>query len=302
MKWLRNKPYWLPVTLGLLGLFLLARVLLADAFILVPEDADVIILVALLAIALIAAIHTIVRISMNHLRGRSIRHARQETLAEHSRFLRRLDHELKNPLTALRTGLRTLVLTNLHEQQQQIVDAMETETLRLSRLVTDLRKLAELETEPLNLQPVNLATFAMTIIQMERERFEAGQRTLQSYLYGGQPAWLIDEDLLALAIHNLLDNAFKYSQPGDRIELRVNVQQELIIQVVDTGMGIEQSALAHVGEELYRAPQLEKIPGSGIGVALVRAIVERHQGAVTIESELGKGTIVTLHLPYVSQE
>lgn len=301
MNWWRNRHYFLPIGLGLLGFLLLIRVLLADAFILVPEDVDVIILVTLLGITLITAIHTIVRISMNHLRLRSVRHARRETVAEHSRFLRRLDHELKNPLTALRAGLKTLLLTKLDEQQRQIVATMETETLRLSRLVSDLRKLAELETQPLNLQPINVATFVMSILQVESARADAAQRTLKSNITGGEYMWVMDEDLLALAIYNLLDNAFKYSRPGDTICLNVKAQEELTLQVADTGMGIERNALPQIGEELYRAPQTEKIPGSGTGLALVRAIVERHNGLVSIESEPGRGTTVTLRLPATSQ-
>lgn len=312
MNWLRNR-YLLPFTLGILGLLLLMRVLLANTFILVPEDVDVIALVALLSVTMIIAIHTIVRISVNHLRLRSVQQVRRETMAEHRRFLSRLDHELKNPLMALRVGLKTLVLTSLDEQQQQLVATMETETLRLNRLVSDLRKLAALETEPLNLQPISLHAFVESVLQLERERFETGQRTLASHVQAGQGTWLVDEDLLALALHNLLDNAYKYTHPGDLVRLEVDAQQELIVRVTDTGIGIPAEALPHVWEELYRALQGEKIPGSGIGLALVKAIVERHGGTVQIvshidstrqhnltrqnNSEIVHGTTITLRLP-----
>jgi two-component system OmpR family sensor kinase len=298
---LRNRRYWLPLLLGLLGILLLLRVLLADRFVLVWEDVDVVVLVIVLSAAMIAAIHTLVNISMSHLRLRSIQRLRRETLAEHRRFLSRLDHELKNPLTALRTGLKTLKMTALDEQQHQLVETLETETLRLSRLVTDLRKLADLETQPLNLQPVDLATFVTNIIEPERDRFEAEQRTLTSHIAAEQPVWVFDEDLLALAVHNLLDNALKYSRPGDTVSLTITAQQELTIQVTDTGMGIPPSALSQIWEELYRAHPEEKIPGSGIGLSLVKAIVERHEGRVSIESELGHGTTIRLHLPDLSQ-
>jgi two-component system OmpR family sensor kinase len=300
MNWLRKSRYLLPISLGVLGLLLLARVLLATTFVLVPEDFDVIVLVVLLSITMIIAIHTIVRISMNHLRLRSVRQVRRETLAEHRRFLSRLDHELKNPLTALRAGLKALALTSLDEQQRQIVETMETETLRLSGLVSDLRKLADLETEPLNLQPVSLRDFVANVLQLERERFDSGQRILTSNVDIAQDTWVVDEDLLALAAHNLLDNAYKYSRPGDNVRLEVKARQELLLRVSDSGTGISPAALPHIWEELYRGRQQEKIPGSGTGLALVKAIVERHGGEVSIESEVEQGTIVTLRLPAMS--
>lgn len=297
MSWLRSGRYLLPIALGLLGLLLLTRVFLADAWILVPEDADVILMVALLSVTMIVAVHTIVRISMTHLRLRSVQHIRRETLAEHRRFLSRLDHELKNPLTALRAGAQSLALTPLDDRQQRIVETMETETLRLNRLVADLRKLAELETQPLDLRPVQMTTFIMNIAHQERERFEAAQRTLLTAVDATQEVWVVDEDLLALAIHNLLDNAFKYTRPGGTVRLEATIDHTLTIRVVDDGVGIPPDVLPHVWEELYRAQPVAKISGSGIGLALVKAIVERHDGEVSITSTPNAGTSVLLRLP-----
>lgn len=299
--WLQLRRYLLPIILGLLGLLLLARIFLTSTSILVPEDIDVVLLVVLLSIAMVVAIHTLVRISMNHLRLRSVQQVRRAMLAEHRRFLSRLDHELKNPLTALRAGLQALALTDLQEQQRQIVDVLETEALRLSRLVADLRKLADLETQPLNLQRVSITAFVENVIQLEHDRFAAGERVLTSRVHVVQDGWVVDEDLLALAVHNLLDNAFKYSRPGDQVCLEVDAQQELILRVSDTGIGIPAEVLPHVWEELYRAQPGEAVPGSGTGLALVRAIVEHHAGEVDIKSEVGQGTTVSLRLPALSQ-
>lgn len=301
MSWAKYRYYLLPILLGTLGLLLLGRVLISDTSILIPEDRDVIGLISLLSAVMVAAIHTIVQISMRYLRWLSVQRVRQETLAEHSRFLRRLDHELKNPLTTLRAGLSALSLTELDKQRQHIVKTMEKETVRLSRLVTDLRKLAELEAQPLNLQPVKLAAFITNIVQIEADRFKAGRRLLTSRLEAVPTTWLVDEDLLALVIHNLLDNAFKYTQPGASICLEVIAQNELTIRVTDTGIGIPPAILPHIWEELYRAEQGEKTPGSGIGLALVKAIVERHKGTVAIESTPGQGTAILIHLPSLSQ-
>lgn len=295
------KRYLLPLTLGVLAVLLLGRIFISGNLIYVPEDIDVVVLLSLLGVAMAVAIHTIVRISMSYLRFLSVQRARRETLAEHGRFLRRLDHELKNPLTALRAGLSALALTDLDPQQQNLIKTMETETLRLSRLVADLRKLGELETQPLDLQPLNVEEFVAGIVQVEQERFAAGQRLLTSQINVAPAAWIGDEDLLALAVHNLLDNAFKYTQPGDTVCLEVAAENGLTIRVRDTGAGIPGGALGQIWEELYRAEQVEKVPGSGIGLALVKVIAERHHGAVDIESEPGQGTVVSIHLPLMSQ-
>jgi two-component system, OmpR family, sensor kinase len=296
------RRYLLPAALGIFGLLLLIRVFVSNANIFVPEDLDIILLVTFLSVAMIAAIHTIVRLSMRYLRIISIRQMRHETLAEHGRFLRRLDHELKNPLTTLRAGFSTLSLTELDEQQRHLIKTMETETLRLSKLVIDLRKLAELEAQPLNLQTILIETFINNIIQLNQERFEAGNRELTYQIHTKRQEWTADEDLLTLAVHNLIDNAYKYTRPDDSISLEVfHAQSELIIRVTDTGLGIPAQHLPHIWEELYRGEQMGKTSGSGVGLALVKAIVERHHGAVNIESEEGQGTAVSIFLPPLSQ-
>jgi two-component system OmpR family sensor kinase len=299
---LHYKRYLLPIVLGALGLLLLARVFLIDSTILIPEDLDVVLLVSILGVIMVAATHAIVRISMHYLRLLSVQRVRQEALAEHSRFLQRLDHELKNPLTTLRTGLKTLSLTSLDGRQQHIVETMEAETIRLSRLVTDLRKLAELETHPLNLQQVDIEGFLRNIVHIEQERLETKQCIFTTQIDMPQKIWVIDEDLLALAVHNLLDNAFKYTYPGDTVHLEISGPGELIIRVTDTGIGIPQEAIPHIWEELYRAKQPEKFQGNGIGLALVKTIVQRHQGNIGIVSEQGKGTAVSLHIPILPQQ
>jgi two-component system OmpR family sensor kinase len=107
-----------------------------------------------------------------------------------------------------------------------------------------------------------------------------------------------DPDLLFLAVHNLLTNAFKFTQPGDRIEVRaLEDGAAVVIEVADTGPGIPGNEIPHVWEELYRGQGARGIPGSGLGLALVRAIVERHGGQVALRSRQGQGTVFTLRLP-----
>ena len=107
-----------------------------------------------------------------------------------------------------------------------------------------------------------------------------------------------DRDLLFLAVYNLLDNALKFTRPGDIIEVRaVENGRTVTVEVADTGPGIPEDELPHVFEELYRGQRARGTEGSGLGLALVRAIAERHRGMVTVRSREGEGTVFTLHLP-----
>jgi two-component system OmpR family sensor kinase len=107
-----------------------------------------------------------------------------------------------------------------------------------------------------------------------------------------------DRDLLFLAVHNLLDNALKYTRQGDTIELRAYEDgSDIVVEVADTGPGIPEAEQAHVWNELFRGQGARGIAGSGLGLALVKSIVLRHGGSVDLRSRPGQGTVFTIHLP-----
>jgi two-component system OmpR family sensor kinase len=222
----------------------------------------------------------------------------QATAAEERRqFLRRLDHELKNPLTAIQAGL-----VNLEDDRNEAaIQSIKTQTQRLSRLVADLRKLAELETRPIERAPVDLTAVLEETVAIVQEDPGANQRSISLSL--PQAPWPLpevqgDEDLLLLALINLLSNAVKFSGPGSRIEVRAFEDAEMvIIEVADTGPGIPEAEVPFVWQELYRGRSARGVPGSGLGLALVRAITERHGGQVSIRSRIQQGTVVTMKLP-----
>src|SRR5437763_1131769 len=107
-----------------------------------------------------------------------------------------------------------------------------------------------------------------------------------------------DRDLLLLAVHNLLDNALKFSRPADHVELRASEDgAAVVIEVADTGPGIPDEDLPHIWEELYRGQGARAVPGSGLGLALTQSILQRHGGQVTVRSRAGQGTVFTVRLP-----
>jgi len=225
------------------------------------------------------------------------------TSEDRRRFLQRLDHELKNPLTAILAGLANLK-DDLSGENQATVTSVEDQAKRLSRLVADLRKLSDLETRALELSTVNLSELLEEVYNSVADLPEAAQRKMSLSL--PRAPWPLaeisaDRDLLLLAIHNLLANAIKFSRPGDTIELRAfEEDQNVIIEVADTGPGIPESEAPHVWEELYRGMEARGFPGSGLGLALVKAIVNRHNGQVNLRSRPGKGTVFTMKLSHVT--
>lgn len=232
---------------------------------------------------------------------RARRQAQTQVADDRRRFVQRLDHELKNPLTAIRAGLANLADTAHSQTQQTALESVETQTLRLSRLLADLRKLAELETRPLERTPLDLADLLEEVLALAREQHQLDDRRLTLTL--PQAPWPLpiisaDWDLLFLAIHNLLDNALKFTRPGDTVEVRAFEDGAVVVlEVADTGPGIPEPEITHIWEELYRGQGARGIPGSGLGLALVRAIAERHGGQVVLRSRLGQGTVITMRLP-----
>ena len=226
--------------------------------------------------------------------------ARSEAAEERRRFLRRLDHELKNPLTAIRAGLANLV-NGSTPAQQEAAASMEAQVLRLSQLTADLRKLAELETRALAPAPVDVAQLLEESMALAQEQPEAETRHLRLTL--PQAPWPVPEvsgdwDLLFLATYNLLDNALKFTRPGDTVEVRASDDRtHVVIEVADTGPGIPEDEVESVWDELYRGKGARGVPGSGLGLALARAIIERHDGQIRLRSRAGQGTVVTVRLP-----
>ena len=224
-----------------------------------------------------------------------------EAAEERRRFLRRLDHELKNPLTAIRAGLANMTESPSGDARREALTSVEAQALRLSRLSADLRKLAELEVRLVEHSPVDVPLLLREAFSMAQENNGAAERHLNLSI--PQAPWPLpnvsgDTDLLLLAIHNLLVNALKFTRPGDTVELRAFEDgSNIVIEVADTGPGIPEAEQAHVWEELYRGEAGRGVPGSGLGLALVRAIAERHNGRVGLRSRVGQGTVFTLRLP-----
>lgn len=234
---------------------------------------------------------------------------RAEFEDSHRRFLRRLDHELKNPLTALRAALVNLSLTAEPARREPIQADVQHQVERLSRLVADLRKLAELEERPIESDPVNLAEVLEEVSEAACAHPAHEGRTVR--LVVSNVPWPLppvtgDRDLLGLVFYNLVDNALKFTSPGDTVEIRASEDRHaadesrwVVIEVADTGPGVDQEELSRLFDELYRGANARGIEGSGLGLSLVRRVIDRHAGTIAIRSRQDgrRGMVFTVRLP-----
>jgi two-component system, OmpR family, sensor kinase len=235
----------------------------------------------------------------------AVRQVAEEAARDRLRFFMRLDHELKNPLTAIRAGLANI------EQGGGIVlasagtvaalSSVSVQADRIARLVSDLRKLADLETQEIELAPVDLTGLLDEVAEAVAEIPAARERIIRVTVPRAPwPLPLVegDRDLLFIAVQNLVANAVKFSAPGDTVEVRASDDGDaLLLEVADTGAGIPADEIGQVWQELARGRAARSLPGTGIGLALVRVIVVRHGGQVAIRSRHGQGTVVGIRLP-----
>jgi len=231
--------------------------------------------------------------------------AHDESANNHKLFVQRLDHEIKNPLTILNLGVVNLLNhQDLGDTEIKSLERMQTQVQRLRQLVRDLRALTDLEDFELERSSVDLRSVMEHVI----ESVTLNQNIPPNInLTVQQVPWALgyivgDADLLSIAFINLLNNAVKFTLDRGNIEVKLTDNSQFaIIEIADTGIGIPQPEVERVFEELYRASNAGRIHGSGMGLSLVRRIVQLHEGNITIHSREGYGTSVVIQLPLATR-
>ena len=218
-------------------------------------------------------------------------------------FLRRLDHEIKNPLTGLRAALVNLQETKESEERARAVANAGRAVERLTRLLTDLRKLSDLEERAIEWLPVNVPELLediVTAVHILPAHEVREINVLIPKVPSPFPTITGDRDLLLLAVYNLVENALKFTSADDSLEVRaLEDGRSIVIEVADSGAGIPAEDLSKIFEELYRGSNARSTEGSGLGLALVHRIVALHRGGVGVRSSQiePRGTVFTVRLP-----
>jgi signal transduction histidine kinase len=256
-------------------------------------------MVAAIGLFLTVVGHTIVRRFLQH----SLERARNEYALARRRFVRRLEHELKNPLAAIRAQLAYLS-QDAQSSPKPVLDDMLIQVERLSRLTSRLRKLVELEEQEIERLPVDVASLLQEVVEASQTHPDYQARQVQLLLPRAPwplPAVNGDRDLLWQVFFNLLDNAIKFTSPGGLIEIRAFEDgHSVVVEVADTGCGIAPDDLPHIFEELYRGANARGHEGSGLGLALANTVVKRHGGEIQVRSRSDQGTVFAVRLPVAS--
>ena len=227
----------------------------------------------------------------------------QNTAQKRRHFLRRLDHEIKNPLTGMRAALVNLQEAQAGEERVRAVRNANLAVERLTRLLTDLRKLSDLEERTIERLPVNVPELLDDVVAAARTipAYEGRNITLLiPKIPSPFPMVTGDRDLLVLAVYNLVENALKFTSAEDSIEVRaLEDGRAILLEVADSGVGIPSDDISKIFEELYRGSNARGTEGSGLGLALVHRIAVLHGGGVGVRSSQNepRGTVFTVRLP-----
>jgi signal transduction histidine kinase len=233
-----------------------------------------------------------------------------ESLA-HDQQLRRnmnagIAHELRTPLSVMQANLEAMLDGVLSPTPQELT-LLHEKTLLLSRLVADLRLLSLAEAGQLKLEyrPVDLAALLKSEAAHMQVQAEQRHIHLETELQEPLPTLQADADRIRQVLSNLLGNALRYTDAGGRIVIRAfeprqsNNVREVVVEVSDNGQGIAPEDLPYLFDHFYRADKSRSRAsgGSGIGLAIVKQLVEAHRGRVWVESKVGKGATFSFALP-----
>ena len=221
-------------------------------------------------------------------------------------FIRMATHDLRNPLNII-TGYTDLLkdITVPDPQDRHILDraieGVEVSVEKMRTLVTDLLDLIQVEMRTdLTLEPVKLANFLEICLSGFYLMAQAKEVKLTYQPPAGDLAIALDANRMERVIDNLVSNAIKYTPAGGEVRVTVGHENgQVLIRVSDTGLGIPAEDLPHLFDAFYRV-KLEthwQKEGTGLGLSVVKAVVEQHGGEVAVESELGKGSTFTVKLP-----
>jgi GAF domain-containing protein len=220
-------------------------------------------------------------------------------------FIQNITHDLRAPLTFIR-GYTDLMIEGamgeINQEQHEALEIIQERTDAVSRLVSDILKIKQIESQPLREEPVEVVSIASTSI---RSALMTARQAKVEILFESSIKQAIvsgDADRLGQVFDNLLSNAIKYNRENGNVQVKIKQQwPKVIISIADTGIGIPEEEMDRIWNRYYRAERALHRSGTGLGLANVRRIIEAHDGQISVKSNT-QGTIFTFELPLMQPD
>ncbi len=216
-------------------------------------------------------------------------------------LVRSVSHEFRTPLSAI-VGMTEMLLQGDVEDSRakKYLNIIRNEGLRLAKMVTELLRLARIDSgkETLQFRQIDIEALLKDIVNTLAASVDRQDATIR-YAMDGASYMLGDEGNLKQVLMNLIDNALTFSDKGCMIQVDIKRTGNMIdIAVTDNGWGIPEEDIPHLSERFYRGGHGDRVKGTGLGLALCKEIVKMHNGTMSIQSALGKGTTVLVSIPH----
>lgn len=242
---------------------------------------------------------------VKHLQELKEKNAQLKELDElKSRFVSNVSHELRTPLAVIKL-YATLARKGRPDKQAHYLQTIEQETQRLETMVENILDLSRMDRQVLRVDPEWLVPEQIIeqVLEVYGETARKRGIVLENRVKGRLPRLWADKNHLIQMLTNLVDNAIKYSQPEGKVsisagETLLQSKRVLEIAVADTGLGIPEEEQSRIFERFFRGSNnTPSLTGTGLGLAIVQELMQRHGGQVTVQSQVGKGSVFTLQFP-----
>ena len=221
-------------------------------------------------------------------------------------FVSDASHELKTPLASIKLLTDSILMNDMDKGTvMEFVEDIGKEADRLNRMSSKLLSLSRIETqEDGDCEIIYMAPTVERVLRMLRGIADKNGIEISTDLSVDCPILILEDDLYQITF-NLVENGIKYNVPGGKLTISLNRSEEnAVLKVTDTGMGIPADSIGHIFERFYRVDKARsrKTGGSGLGLSIVRGIVERNGGTIMVESAIGIGTTFTVEFPAFDPE
>jgi len=255
------------------------------------------------------ALSNLVAVTLEKVRGQEAANraeAARQSQELKSTLLDALAHEFKTPLTAIKAATTELLSSPVAgaEEQRELITIVDEEADRLGRLVTEAIQMARIEAGKIQLKTGLYSVEALISPALQQMNSMTEGRTVSVNISGDLPLIAADQELMRMALHQLLDNALKYSPPGSPIAVTAEkAQLHVIISVSDQGPGIRAQERSRIFEKFYRSPGTpQNVTGAGMGLAIALEIARAHGGNIQVENNPAGGAKFSIAIPVGEEE